>query len=444
MRIVYIAAGAAGMYCGSCLHDNTLAAALIKQGEDIVLVPTYTPIRTDEIDVSDQRVFLGGINVYLQQKSSIFRHTPRLIDSLLDSAPMMKFLSKRRASVDPTKLGDLTVSVLKGHDGNLAKEFHRLIDWIVDEYKPDVVHLSNSMLVSIAGEIRRRSNIPVVCSLSGEDVFLERITEPHYSQARELLRQHGQDATAYVAMNRYYANYMIDYMDLDPAKVFVIPHGLNLDGHGTRPPRNPDEPLTIGYFARICSDKGLHVLAEAFKVLHEDPNVPNVRLRAAGYMASGDKSYLYQIQRFLNDWNLGGKFEYVGEPDRQGKIDVLQSFDVMSVPTVYRESKGLSILEALANAVPVVLPSHGTFPEVIQDTGGGLLFEPENPVALAETLKDLLRQPEALAEYGRRGQQAIHARYNAGTMAEQTLSLYRDICSSAASSTTPSSITADK
>ncbi len=428
MKIVYIAAGAAGMYCGTCLHDNTLAAALAKRGEDILLVPTYTPIRTDEVDVSQRQVFLGGINVYLQEKARFFRHTPRALDSILDSAPFMRMLAKRRASVDPTQLGDLTVSVLRGHDGNLAKEFTRLVNWIVDEHKPDVVHLSNAMLVTLAGEIRRRSSIPVVCSLAGEDVFLERVTEPHYSQARDLLRQHGREASAYVAMNRYYANYMIDYMDLDPAKVFVIPHGLNLEGHGTRTTRAADEPLTIGYFARICPDKGLHVLAEAFKILHEDPNIPNVRLRVAGYMSPEDKNYLHEIQRFLKDWNLANKFEYVGEPDRAGKIEVLQSFDVMSVPTVYRESKGLSILEALANAVPVVLPSHGTFPEVIADTGGGLLFEPENPVALADTLKELLRQPEAMAEYGRRGQQAIAQRYHAETMAAQTMALYQDVC----------------
>ena len=66
------------MYCGSCLHDNTLAAGLLELGEDVLLVPTYTPIRTDETDVSQRRLFFGGINVYLQQKSALFRHTPWL------------------------------------------------------------------------------------------------------------------------------------------------------------------------------------------------------------------------------------------------------------------------------------------------------------------------------------------------------------------------------
>ena len=84
MKIVYLAAGAGGMYCGSCLHDNTLAAALLALGEDVTLVPTYTPLRTDEDNVSDSHLFFGGINVYLQQRMSLFRHTPWFFDDLLN------------------------------------------------------------------------------------------------------------------------------------------------------------------------------------------------------------------------------------------------------------------------------------------------------------------------------------------------------------------------
>src|SRR2546427_5848986 len=87
MKIVYLAAGAANMYCGTCLHDNTLATALRAAGEDVILAPTYTPLRTDEENISDGHVFFGGINVYLQQKSALFRHSPWFLDALLDSRP---------------------------------------------------------------------------------------------------------------------------------------------------------------------------------------------------------------------------------------------------------------------------------------------------------------------------------------------------------------------
>jgi glycosyltransferase involved in cell wall biosynthesis len=99
----------------------------------------------------------------------------------------------------------------------------------------------------------------------------------------------------------------------------------------------------------------------------------------------------------------------------------------MSVPTVYRESKGLSILEAWANAVPVVLPAHGTFPELIEDTGGGVLHEPENPQALAAALRQMILDPTVAAQQGLAAQQAIRDRYTDDVMARRTLDLYRSL-----------------
>src|SRR3990172_11497725 len=127
MKIAYIAAGAAGMYCGSCLHDNTLAAALLELGEDVILVPTYTPLRTDEPDVSIRRVFFGGINVYLQQNSALFRHTPWWLDRLLDHPGLLDRLSQRGVNIQPSELGAMTVSMLRGEAGRQRKEIKKLI-----------------------------------------------------------------------------------------------------------------------------------------------------------------------------------------------------------------------------------------------------------------------------------------------------------------------------
>src|SRR5262245_45424030 len=105
MRIAYITAGAAGMYCGSCLHDNTLVGELIAQGHDALLIPTYTPIRTDENDVSLKRVFFGGINVYLQQKNAVFRHTPWTFDRLLDARWLLRWVSRFAVKTEAHQLG---------------------------------------------------------------------------------------------------------------------------------------------------------------------------------------------------------------------------------------------------------------------------------------------------------------------------------------------------
>ncbi|HEV3021674.1 MAG TPA: glycosyltransferase family 4 protein [Pirellulales bacterium] len=429
MRIVYLAAGAAGMYCGTCLHDNTLAAALAANGDDVLLVPTYTPIRTDEDDVSRRRVMFGGINVYLQQLSPWFRFLPAPISAVLDSPALLGGLSKLNFSINPAKLGALTVSVLRGEEGRQRKELAKLVDWLAREVKPDVVHLSNAMLAGMARQIRGRLDVPVLCSLTGEDIFLEKLRPPYREQARDVLRERARDVARFVALNRYYAGYMAEYMALDAERIDVIPHGLNLAGHGTRTSAAGPRPLVIGYLARICHDKGLHQLVEAFTLLKLDQSLPSVKLRVAGYLGAADRKYLQGIVESIRAAGHENDFEYVGEVDRPGKIAFLQSLDVMCLPTVYRESKGLSVLEALANAVPVVLPAHGTFPELIEDTGGGVVFPPGDTSALAESLKQLLLDAPRAAELGRRGQQSIQARYTAQRMAELTRTLYHRVLS---------------
>jgi glycosyltransferase involved in cell wall biosynthesis len=440
MRIAYVAAGAAGMYCGSCLHDNTLAAALLELGEDVILIPTYTPIRTDERDVSQRRVFFGGINVYLQQKWSIFRRTPWWLDRLLDHPALLEMLSKRASSIDPRELGDMTVSMLRGESGNQRKELEKLVDWLITDVRPDVVHLSNSMLLGMARMLKRECGPPVICQVSGEDLFLEKLPPPYYEQARSLLRERAADADAFVAINRYYADFMAKYLSVDRGKVHVVPHGLKLDGHGKPKPTgtvpifpsgkmglSPSPTRTIGYLARICEDKGLHLLVEACERLAERTDIPPFRLRAAGYLGAADRPYLEQLQRRIATGPLAGRFDYLGELDRNQKIAFLQSLDVFSVPTVYRESKGLPALEALANAVPVVLPDHGSFSEMIADTGGGLLCRPHDASDLADKLAALLLDPILATELGLTGQQAIEDRYHAAAMAQQTRDLYRQL-----------------
>jgi glycosyltransferase involved in cell wall biosynthesis len=429
MRIAYLAAGAAGMYCGSCLHDNTLAAELLAMGEDVVLVPIYTPIRTDERDVSLPRVFFGGVNAFLQQKIPLFRHTPRWFDAWLDSPWLLRLVASRGAAVDPAKLGDMTVSMLRGETGHQRKELDKLVDWLLDEVRPDVVHLSNSMMLGLARRIAARCGPPVLCTLSGEDIFLEKLKAPHYQDARRLLRERARDVDAFVALNAYYAEFMAAYLEAPRERIHVIPHGLDLRGHGDRRP-SVDGPRRLGYLARVCRDKGLHLLVEAGEELARRSDVPPFELHAAGYLSPSDRRYLRGLERRAAAGPLRGKFTYHGELTREGKIKFLGSLDVFATPTVYQESKGLPALEAWANGVPAVLPDHGTFPELAAATGGALLHRPLDAHDLAEKLAELLRNPDQAESLGRAAQAVVRARYDARSMATQTLALYGDLLGS--------------
>lgn len=423
MRVAYITAGAAGMYCGSCIHDNALAAALARRDADVALIPTYTPLRTDEENVALDRVFYGGVSIFLQQQWSFFRRTHRLFDRVLDSPFLIRTLARLGSSTNARDLGPLTVSILAGEEGNQQKELTRLVAWLQRDFKPDVIQLTNAMFVGMARQLKAQLGVPVLCALQGEDLFLDGLVEPYKSQALKTLRQRAQDIDAFIAPCAYYQEHMAEYLQVPRTKIHMVPLGLNLTGHGQEPPP-ADSPYKIGYLARICPEKGFHLLVDAFQRLKAQPEFASLRLEAAGYLSAYDKPYFAEQMQKIRAGGLADSFTYHGEVDRREKIRFLSSLYVFSVPSVYADPKGLSILEALANGIPVIQPDHGAFPELIAATGGGLLVAPHSSEALANELAALLRDENRRRQLGQTGQEAVHRRFHADAMAAGTLAVY--------------------
>ncbi len=407
------------------MHDNTLVLALQKMGVDIALIPTYTPLRTDEQNVSIDRVFYGGINVYLQEKLGLFRHTPWFVDKLFDRRALLNSLGRFSGSTSAEDLGSLTVSVLQGELGPQKKELKKLIHWLKEDFKPDLVQLTNSMFLGMAREIKRELGVPVLCALQGEDIFLEGLTEPYHSDALKLLRERAQDVDGFVAPCNYYADFMANYLDVSQDRIHVVRLGIHLDGHGVTERNLPNDPFTIGYLARICPEKGLHVLVDAFHQLTEQVGKENLRLKVAGYLGKRDEVYFQDVCAQVDRLGLSDVFDYWGEVDREKKIEFLNAVHVLSVPAPYKDPKGLFLLEAMANGVPVVQPRHGAFPEVIERTGGGILVSPDSLEALAAGLLRVMTDGEGREAMGQRGKEVVHRDFNDEKMAEATLEVYR-------------------
>ena len=424
MRITYITAGAGGMFCGSCLHDNTLAAALLTQGHDALLVPTYTPIRTDEDDVSLGRVFFSGINVYLQQRFSLFRHTPWLLDRLFAFPALLRWVSRFAMNMEAQKLGAMTVSMLKGEHGFQRKEVEKLVAWLAAEVRPEVINLTNVLISGMVHEIKATLGVPVLGTLQGDDIFLEGLPEPYRGQCLDLIRAHCAEMDGFIATSVFYADFMAEYLGIPRERIHVVHPGLNLAGHGGPAPPRDVPPYNIGYFARICPEKGLHLLADAFRILRQTPGAPPCRLLVSGWLGESNRAYFRQIAEKVREWGLADDFEHVESPDHASKVRFLQRLDVLSVPTTYREPKGLYVLEALANGVPVVQPRHGSFPELIGATGGGLLVNPEDPEDLARGLRQVLEDPARREGLGRAGKEAVHRHFQAARMAYETVQVY--------------------
>jgi len=98
---------------------------------------------------------------------------------------------------------------------------------------------------------------------------------------------------------------------------------------------------------------------------------------------------------------------------------------VLSVPTEFLEPKGLYVLEALANGVPVVQPRHGAFPELLEATGGGRLVTPGDPDELADTFEELANDPDTRYSLGATGQINVREQFSAEVMAAATLEVLR-------------------
>jgi glycosyltransferase involved in cell wall biosynthesis len=431
MKIVHITAGAGGRLCGSCLHDNALVRALRNRGCDAILVPAYVPTTTDEENVAERRVVMGGVNVWLQEHVPLFRHTPRFLDAALDSRPLLEWLSSRTGGARAADLGPLTVSTLRGEAGRQRKEVAKLAAWLAADVRPDVVHLSNALLIGLAGAIRRATGARIVCTLSGEDIFIDQIPEPHRGEIWRLLRERAADVDRFVALNRFYADFMAARIGLGPDRVAVIPHGVDLAAFPALPPdlvaRRDARGgrLVVGYLGRACVEKGLDVLVRALPILAERHDVEVV---AAGATVATERGYIAECEGLATSLGVGDRYRWLGQVDRPGKLALLESIDLFAMPTVHPEAKGLPVIEAMAAGVPVVAPAHGTFPELLGDGDGsraaGLLHRPGDPTDLARAIGALLADPVRAAALGSRGHALARERHAADAMADAHTQLY--------------------
>jgi len=415
------------MYCGSCLRDNALATQLLKWGHDVILLPLYTPTLTDEPNVSDEKVFFGGISVYLEQHSAIFRHTPLWLDRIWDSKIALHAASKGSINVDPGSLGELTISMLRGENGYQRKEILKLVGWLKDQQKPDVIDLQNSLLSGLAGSLKEATGRPICCTLQGEDLYIANLHEPYRSEALKLIRENAKRIDAFIAVSSFYAEFMAGYLQIPPSKIHVVPLGINLNDYRPKQNHAHSDIFRVGYFARIAPEKGLHLLAEAYRILRERDSFGPARLEVAGYLALEHRPYLHQIEKKMKDAGLAEEFHYHGTLDREAKLQFFQKIDILSMPTTYPEPKGLPVIEAMASGVPTVQPGWGSFPEIIETTKGGILFKPNDSESLAKGIFSLRENPELIKDLGRQGSEGVRQYYSVERMAERALAVYNSL-----------------
>jgi len=426
MKLVLLTPGTGNFHCGSCLHDEALAKALRAQGHDASIVGLYLPLVLDDPadrGQVDPQLQMGGINLYLQQKSSLFRHTPAFLDRLLDKPALLGKAADRADLTSPDELGRMTVEMLRGEHGRTIKELQRLLAHLRETDTPDAVLLNNALLLSLAGPIKRELGCAVGCTLQGEDTFLDSLPQPWREQAWSLVAEAAQDADLLLPVSAYHGDLMRDRLGLPEPKLRIVHNGI--DTADMHPADAPPNTPTIGYLARMIRSKGVFTLIDAFETIA--PKHPDATLILVGTATPTDRKRLDERIGTLPA-ELGGRIETHTNVTRAQKLELLRRMSLLSVPATYGESFGLYVLEANAMGVPVVQPKHAAFPEVIAATRGGILYDHEAPGGLADALTGLLGDASRRTALGEAGRAAVLERFTAAHMAARTIDALEAVC----------------
>lgn len=426
MKIAQLTPGSGdNFYCENCLRDITLIKALHRTGHDITMIPMYLPLQRQENLCCDTPQFFGGINVYLQQKLSIFRKTPRWIDSFFDSPKLLSWISNKSSMTSSKSLAETTISMLNGENGRQLKELNRLIEWLGQKQNtPDIVCLSNILLAGLAKQIKQKLKVPVACILQDEDGFLDALGKGYSKQAWQILSDRANDIDIFIAVSKYFANEMTQRLRIDKKKLHVIYTGIDPDKFS--PPASPPTVPTIGFLSRMCFNKGLDILVEAFVLVKKNENLKNAKLKITGGKTKADIDFIERIEKKLAALDITKDVEFLPDFNERTRADFLNSISVLSVPEKKSAAYGLYALEAMASAVPVVQPATGVFNELLEITKGGALYQPNTPQALAEAIKPLLLDPQRAFETGKKARQAILDNFNINQTAESIVKLYED------------------
>lgn len=425
MKLVFLTPGTGGWHCGACMRDNALAAALQADGHDVSLLPMYLPLHLDEPaagGVAVAPMFFGGLNVFLRQRLGWFRHAPGWLTRWLDRPNLLRRVARRAGLTAPAAHGAMTLAMLRLEETRLGAEVDQLVAWLAAS-RPDVLCLSTVLQAGLIRSLKQRLGIRIVCSFQGEDSFLDALPEPYRESCWRELAARVREADALIAPSRFYADLMQRRLGPGTPEIRVIPNGINLADFAADP--QPAEPPVIGFLARMCREKGLEIMVEAFIHLRRTLGHPDARLCLAGAATAADQPLIEVLVRRLAAAGLAEAVVWRPNLSRGDKVAMLASLSVFSVPAIYPEACGLYVLEALAAGVPVVQPAASAFPETLAAAGVGRLVAPAEPRVLAEAWQDLLADPGQRAAWSRLGRAAAAREFSAAAMKDRFLGLVR-------------------
>ena len=426
MNIVQIIPGSGGsFYCGNCLRDSKYVVALREQGHQVIKIPMYLPIFSDEHDITEIPVFYGAVSIYLKQLYPFLRKCPEWVDRLFNSKPLLKMAASMAGSTNAKGLEEMTVSMLLGENGQQKDELERLVDWMEEHCKPDIVHISNALLLGLAHRIKERLNVPIVCSLQDEDVWVDAMQPAFQDQIWKLMSEKAKDVDLFIAVSNYFSDVMQQRMNLPAEKVHSLYLGVDPFDYDFIQPLHKQR--NIGYISRMCHENGLDILVDAFIQLKKKTGFDDVKLILTGGFTGSDEKYIKAIRKELAKEELEGEVEFAEDFEGDGRREFFNKVSAVAVPVRNGEAFGMYLLEAMASGVPVVQPALGAFPEIINISGGGVVYQPNTSESLCEALAGLLSDPKKLNALSLNARKGVETNFNIHDHAKEMIGVYQKI-----------------
>jgi glycosyltransferase involved in cell wall biosynthesis len=423
MKIVHIIPGSGGsFYCGNCLRDSKLFDSLRAEGLDAIKIPMYLPLFANDHGLQEVPVFYGAVSIYLKQQYPIFRNAPVWVDKILNSLPMLRFAARMANSTRATGLEEMTISMLKGEHGEQKDELEKMAHWLSTHLKPDVIHISNALLLGLAHKLKEYLDVPVVCSLQDEDVWVDVMHPDIVPKVWQLMKEKAEDVDMFIPVSHYYTSFMKERLSLPAHKMSTLHLGVDPADYIYK--NASDKQRTIGYLSRLCRENGLDVLVDAFILLKRIEGNEDIRLLLTGGYTGDDHHFLKEQKRKLKEAGVLSQVEFIGEFGEKGRAGFFNRVQVLSVPVHNGEAFGIYLTEAMAAGIPVVQPALGAFPEIIESSKGGITYPANTPEELAGALNKLLNDRNSLSVLSTSARQSIIERFNIHSLAKEMHTIY--------------------
>lgn len=428
MKVAYLITGSGdSFYCSNCHRDRLYASSLRETGEvEIAAVPLYLPpIGEDFGDEFDNPVFFGAVSTYLRDRVKLFENAPAFLDRILDAPPMLKFAAKKAGTTRPEGFEETTLNMIRGNDPGKDREIKRLSIHLSENRKPDIIHLSNALIMGLASQLKEALGSKIICSLQNEDDWIEEMAEPYRSKAWKLIGEESGAIDAFISPSEYFKNLIIEKTGINPKKIIVVPSGLEHSGLENIKKSNPLP--AIGFFSRLSKNNGIHKIVDAYISIINSGAIPDLELHLCGGYTADDKNFLKKQLKKLQEKGLDDKVKIYNGFSGAQKEEFFSSIDIMSVPVEKHDAYGLYVLTSNSAGVPAIQPATGAFPEIIKLTGGGIIYEPDTSEMLANEIISLLKDKKKLNELGSLGREIVTKKLTKEHIARGILEVYKKV-----------------